>query len=213
MKCMMCRSTPVEDADSLVCRTCSNRHRLHRRGLIERECKDCGEVSEVPKHSKRWRCPCKSKQSPRQAEVRRFNKEAKQTHPSTWADGVASESEAAAIRKFLGRNVDLLAELQADTSRIRARCSNYDTTVAWWLLQLVKQDGKCGICAQRPESLLSLFIDHDHHDGRVRGLLCHGCNVGIGHMGIDGPTAIERTKAVLSYLQAAYRSEAVQSGQ
>lgn len=37
-------------------------------------------------------------------------------------------------------------------------------------------DGRCAMCSQeRP-----LVLDHCHQTGRVRGLLCHPCNVGLG---------------------------------
>ena len=45
-----------------------------------------------------------------------------------------------------------------------------------------EQDGLCAIC-KRPESDIqqnSLCVDHDHDTGRIRGLLCHDCNVGLG---------------------------------
>lgn len=39
------------------------------------------------------------------------------------------------------------------------------------------QGGKCGIC----ESVLTKFhIDHSHETGKVRGLLCHRCNIRLG---------------------------------
>ena len=55
---------------------------------------------------------------------------------------------------------------------------------------LVAQGGKCAICNQ-PEMQLrngtkkSLAVDHDHATGKIRGLLCTGCNQGIGKLKDD----------------------------
>ncbi len=40
----------------------------------------------------------------------------------------------------------------------------------------VEQNSLCAICGLHRE----LFIDHNHETGQVRGLLCPGCNIGIG---------------------------------
>lgn len=46
---------------------------------------------------------------------------------------------------------------------------------------LFEQSSKCKICGvERKELSYSLCVDHDHKSGRIRGLLCHGCNTGIG---------------------------------
>ena len=50
----------------------------------------------------------------------------------------------------------------------------------------ISQEGKCAICGREEERFArSLHVDHDHKTGQVRGLLCHGCNVGMGSMGDD----------------------------
>ena len=63
---------------------------------------------------------------------------------------------------------------------------------------LREQDGCCAICRlpwqtcvpakqARYETtfLQHLCIDHDHRDGKVRGLLCNACNTAIGLFGED----------------------------
>lgn len=57
---------------------------------------------------------------------------------------------------------------------------------------LAEQDGRCKICGQ----LKKLNVDHDHATGEVRGLLCHGCNVGIGFFR-DSP---ELLRSAIDYL-------------
>ena len=49
---------------------------------------------------------------------------------------------------------------------------------------LRKQLGRCAICFTphvRRRGVNNFAIDHDHSTGRIRGLLCHNCNRGLGH--------------------------------
>jgi hypothetical protein len=56
------------------------------------------------------------------------------------------------------------------------------------------QNGLCAVCCQpmsgRP------CIDHDHHTGSIRELLCHKCNRGLGHFN-DDPSLLRRAIAYL----------------
>jgi len=48
---------------------------------------------------------------------------------------------------------------------------------------LDKQDGKCAICYSKNfgrAGAKHFVVDHCHRNGKVRGLLCHRCNMGIG---------------------------------
>ena len=40
----------------------------------------------------------------------------------------------------------------------------------------------CGICGKRNLSGRNQHIDHDHLDGRVRGILCSACNIKVGFL-------------------------------
>jgi Recombination endonuclease VII len=61
---------------------------------------------------------------------------------------------------------------------------------------LAAQNGRCAICDRPPNGRGGLHVDHDHKTGEIRGLLCHSCNVSIGHFQ-DDPTLIAK---VVEYL-------------
>jgi Recombination endonuclease VII len=56
------------------------------------------------------------------------------------------------------------------------RKHRYGVTRAEIEALLAVQGGKCPICRSRPPT----HLDHDHETGEVRGLLCFGCNGGLG---------------------------------
>ena len=64
--------------------------------------------------------------------------------------------------------------------------SKYGITLAQYDEILAVQDGKCAICGNgksvRKEKEFPLSVDHDHETGRIRGLLCHNCNVALGSL-------------------------------
>lgn len=67
-----------------------------------------------------------------------------------------------------------------------------------------QQEGKCAICEQHSTDVFTkgsegfeLCVDHCHHTGKVRGLLCENCNTGIGKLN-DDP---EMLRKAITYLE------------
>lgn len=65
------------------------------------------------------------------------------------------------------------------THREKHLLNRYSMTLEQYREMEVAQGGKCAICdePQRPQSM---FVDHDHQDGSIRGLLCRHCNTILG---------------------------------
>ena len=70
--------------------------------------------------------------------------------------------------------------------------SRYGLTPACVDEMLESQGGKCALCEKE---LSKPHIDHCHNTGRVRGLLCHKCNIRLG-----GWDDVEWQKKALSYM-------------
>lgn len=78
----------------------------------------------------------------------------------------------------------------------------FGITVEQYRDLLSQQDGGCAIC-RAPLGDLSgrrLAVDHCHDTGRVRGLLCGACNLGLGKFG-DDPERLERAALYLRSCQ------------
>jgi hypothetical protein len=64
-----------------------------------------------------------------------------------------------------------------------------------------KQNGLCACCHMKPQLLKRkaavLHMDHCHISGKIRGLLCHQCNVIIG-LANDNPATL---RSLAKYLE------------
>ena len=66
--------------------------------------------------------------------------------------------------------------------------TRFGITLEQYNQMLEAQNGVCAICGN-PELIInkktqqpdSLSVDHNHVTGKVRKLLCHSCNAGLGH--------------------------------
>lgn len=71
---------------------------------------------------------------------------------------------------------------------------------------LLQQNNVCAIC-KNPETALNgnskstlpklLSVDHNHNTKKVRGLLCHACNITIG----SSKESLERLRGAIAYLE------------
>jgi hypothetical protein len=63
---------------------------------------------------------------------------------------------------------------------------------------LAAQGGGCAICKKPMQAIRRrMNIDHCHETNEVRGILCSGCNTGLGHLG-DNVAGLQRA---IAYLQ------------
>lgn len=72
----------------------------------------------------------------------------------------------------------------------------YGITPSSFERRLRGQKGLCAICTLPPPGGQRLHVDHDHKTGKIRGLLCHGCNTFLGKL----EKRLSRLPAILAYL-------------
>lgn len=64
----------------------------------------------------------------------------------------------------------------SDTTRNAYLLRKYGITLEQYDRMYEKQFGACAICRNGMPCGVNFNVDHDHHTGRVRGLLCPHCN-------------------------------------
>lgn len=84
-------------------------------------------------------------------------------------------------------------------SRKYDRMRKYGMSAEDYEILLMTQNGCCAICGtDTPGGNSKVFhVDHNHATSHVRGLLCHSCNVALGHLK-DDPLIV---RAALEYLE------------
>jgi hypothetical protein len=84
-----------------------------------------------------------------------------------------SDAQRAANRRYYYKN-------REDWS-IRRRLKKYGLTKEQFDQMFEVQKGLCAICKfDLLKGIYGVAVDHDHVTGKVRGLLCHPCNRGLG---------------------------------
>jgi hypothetical protein len=105
------------------------------------------------------------------------------------------------IGKGRGRRPELCSVVCRRRRRRRAELQQkYSVELERYEEMWTAQEGACRICSggllsRSKDSFAS--VDHCHQTGRVRGLLCHRCNLAIGQFG-DDPALLLRAAEYLS---------------
>ncbi len=73
---------------------------------------------------------------------------------------------------------------------------NYGINLDLYNQKLLQQNHKCKICQKNKITTKVLCVDHDHKNGKIRGLLCRKCKLLIGNCSED----IEVLKRAIEYL-------------
>lgn len=81
--------------------------------------------------------------------------------------------------------------------KARWKEQSIDITYEQYLQMFLEQKGACAICGSVKNQFdKGMCVDHNHTNGKVRGLLCTDCNRGIGSLKDD----IELLKKAIEYL-------------
>lgn len=96
---------------------------------------------------------------------------------------------------------------QREAHRVSARRSalkkQYGLTYERFLEMFEEQDGKCAICCHpvhphHENRYVTGCVDHCHTTGKVRGILCWDCNIGLGKFHDN----VDKLRTAIKYLEA-----------
>lgn len=102
--------------------------------------------------------------------------------PGRGVYAVAANPSKEAYRKAVDEEhlrLELRKHHAARKSEDARRLRVYNLSVVEYRNILAQQNGVCAICREPDRELC---VDHDHKTGRVRALLCNGCNSAIGFL-------------------------------
>jgi len=143
-------------------------------GTVFKTCEFCGKVYQSQCASRLWRskyCSLKCSATARGTKVNlsRFHGYTKKGgRPDNLKPQICEVCQKE--YKPTGNKQRICKEC-APTDTWALRCIKYGISKMKWETMLENQGGHCALC-NKPATV----VDHDHKTGKVRGLLCHGCN-------------------------------------
>jgi hypothetical protein len=139
-----------------------------------------------------WREKNKDRVSSYKAEWHLQNKERMNAASRAWGQANAVQNNAKAREKYINdpeyykQRAKAYAAANPERVSFSAIKRLYGMSQEEYGSLLESQGGACAICCGPPtgrgKKSGRYYVDHDHDTGVVRGLLCHGCNIGIGHL-------------------------------
>lgn len=99
------------------------------------------------------------------------------------------EKHCQITKKYYNENLEWRKEVHLKNT--------YGITMDYKIKLREEQDNKCFICEKVFENDKSAYIDHCHITKKVRGLLCHNCNSGLGYF----KDTINNLKKAIEYLE------------
>lgn len=119
----------------------------------------------------------------------------------SFKDGLANQ-----CRDCLTESRRKYREAHPELHQARHVKNRYGIALETYEAMVVATDGKCPVCGEVPGPPWNKFdVDHDHETGRVRGLLCRGCNLALGGAR-DNPAIL---RALADYLEAHHATPVV----
>jgi len=89
------------------------------------------------------------------------------------------------IIAVVARDMQRNKALHNEQSKRNNRKAKYGLSHAEFVAMLERQAGLCACCTVPMAPGRFTHIDHCHTTGRVRGIVCHNCNLAIGQLQND----------------------------
>lgn len=130
--------------------------------------------------------------------AQRTTREGKQKR-ADYAKRYMADPEVKAHRSLYNAAYTARPEVVERLRRVNLR--SYGISLEEYNTQLERQNGLCALCARPAEQFpKSLFVDHNHETGAIRGLLCAHCNFAEGNIRQTGVDPIEFAQRLITYL-------------
>lgn len=162
-----CKLCEQQPARDSVCAACGQAWRYRDRGFVPRLCPAC-------QGSKSWCNGCLTAKPHSEFYAFKRSRTGRQGHCKQCIATRNKQPARARVRQEIHRRL------------------TYGMTEGEFDAITARQGGRCAICGK----VKSLVVDHDHTSGRVRGLVCFGCNTGLGKMQ-DSPDGLHRAEIYL----------------